>query len=85
MEKVYKTMQRTGAFSIVIGIVVLITGLTVGIGSITFTETQRRYYVLRKSSFCFAKDRNCCFSKKGINNRNLNEKIIPLRRVEIDC
>ena len=30
MEKVYKTMQRTGAFSIVIGIVVLI----VGIGSI---------------------------------------------------
>ena len=78
MEKVYKTMQRTGAFSIVIGIVVLITGLT-------FTETQRRYYVLRKSSFCFAKDRNCCFSKKGINNRNLNEKIIPLRRVEIDC
>ena len=34
MEKVYKTMQRTGAFSIVIGIVVLITGLTVGIGSI---------------------------------------------------
>ena len=34
MEKVYKTMQRTGAFSIVIRIVVLITGLTVGIGSI---------------------------------------------------
>ena len=34
MEKVYKTMQRTGAFRIVIGIVVLITGLRVGIGSI---------------------------------------------------
>ena len=65
MEKVYKTMQRTGAFSIVIGIVVLVTGLTV--------------------SFCFAKDRNCCFSQKGINDQNMNLKIIPLRRLKIDC
>ena len=34
MEKVYKTMQRTGACSIAIGIIVLVTGLTVGIMSI---------------------------------------------------
>lgn len=34
MEKIYKTMQRAGSCSIVIGIVVLVTGLTVGILSI---------------------------------------------------
>ena len=51
----------------------------------TFAETQRRYYVLRKGSFCFAKDRNCCFSQKGINDQNMNLKIIPLRRLKIDC
>ncbi|MEW4414310.1 hypothetical protein [Clostridium sp. AN503] len=34
MEKVYKTMQRTGACSIAVGIIVLVTGLTVGIVSI---------------------------------------------------
>lgn len=68
MEKVYKTMQRTGAFSIVIGIVVLITGLTVGIGSIIcgglLLKRKGDITVLRKSSFCFAKDRNCCFPKR---------------------
>lgn len=31
MEKIYKTMQRTGACSIAIGVVVLVTGLVVGI------------------------------------------------------
>ena len=34
MVKVYKTMQRTGACSIAVGIVVLVTGLVVGIMSI---------------------------------------------------
>lgn len=34
MEKVYKTMQRAGACSIAIGIIMLVTGLTVGIMSI---------------------------------------------------
>ncbi|MDO4275313.1 MAG: hypothetical protein Q4D16_16705 [Eubacteriales bacterium] len=30
-EKIYKTMSRTGAGSLVIGIVVLVTGLVTGI------------------------------------------------------
>ena len=34
MEKVYKTMQRTGASSIAVGIIMLVTGVTVGIVSI---------------------------------------------------
>ncbi len=34
MEKVYKTMQRTGAGSIAVGIIVLVTGLTGGSVSI---------------------------------------------------
>ncbi len=34
MEKVYKTMQRTGACSIAVGIVILVTGMVVGICSI---------------------------------------------------
>lgn len=34
MEKVYKTMQRTGACSIAVGVVILVTGLVVGIMSI---------------------------------------------------
>ncbi len=34
MEKVYKTMQRTGACSIAIGIIILVIGLTVGVMSI---------------------------------------------------
>lgn len=34
MEKVYKTMEHTGACSIVIGIIVLVTGVTVGVMSI---------------------------------------------------
>ena len=34
MEKVYKTMQRTGACSIAVGIIMLVTGVTVGIVSI---------------------------------------------------
>ena len=33
-EKVYKTMQRTGACSIAVGIIMLVTGVTVGIMSI---------------------------------------------------
>ena len=33
-EKVYKTMGRTGAFSIAMGIVVMAVGLAVGIGSV---------------------------------------------------
>lgn len=34
MEKVYKTMQRTGACSIAVGIVILVVGLAAGICSI---------------------------------------------------
>lgn len=34
MEKVYKTMQRTGACSIAVGVIILVTGVTVGIISI---------------------------------------------------
>ena len=34
MEKVYKTMQRTGACNIAVGIIMLVTGVTVGIMSI---------------------------------------------------
>ena len=30
MEKVYKTMQRTGACSIAVGVIILVTGVTVG-------------------------------------------------------
>lgn len=31
MERVYKTMQHSGACSITIGVIVLVTGLVVGI------------------------------------------------------
>lgn len=31
MEKVYKTMRNTGACNIIIGIVILMTGVTVGV------------------------------------------------------
>lgn len=31
MEKIYKTMRNCGACSIVIGVIVLVTGVTVGI------------------------------------------------------
>ncbi len=34
MEKVYKTMRNTGACNIAIGIIVLVTGVVVGIMSI---------------------------------------------------
>lgn len=34
MEKVYKTMRNTGAGSVIIGIIIVVTGLTVGIISI---------------------------------------------------
>lgn len=34
MERVYKTMQRTGACSIAVGVIILVTGVTVGILSI---------------------------------------------------
>ena len=34
MEKVYKTMRNTGAGSIAIGVIILVTGLTVGIVAI---------------------------------------------------
>lgn len=34
MEKVYKTMQTAGAMNISVGIIVLVTGLVVGILSI---------------------------------------------------
>lgn len=34
MEKIYKTMRNTGAGCIAVGIVIAITGLTVGIISI---------------------------------------------------
>ena len=30
-EKIYKTMSRTGACSIAVGIVTLVTGITVGV------------------------------------------------------
>ena len=34
MEKIYKTMRNSGSCSIAIGIVILVTGVTVGILSI---------------------------------------------------
>ncbi|MBS6951832.1 MAG: hypothetical protein LUH04_13250 [Clostridium sp.] len=34
MEKVYKTMRNTGAGSIAIGVIIAVTGLTVGIVAI---------------------------------------------------
>lgn len=34
MEKVYRTMRNTGAGSIAIGIIILVTGISVGILSI---------------------------------------------------
>lgn len=34
MEKVYKTMRRTGACSIAVGVVILVTGLVAGVLSI---------------------------------------------------
>ena len=34
MEKIYKTMRDTGAGSIALGIVILVSGITVGIISI---------------------------------------------------
>ncbi len=34
MEKIYKTMQRTGACSIAAGVIILVAGVTVGIVSI---------------------------------------------------
>lgn len=34
MEKIYKTMRNTGAGCIVIGIIIAVTGLTVGVISI---------------------------------------------------
>jgi len=35
MEKVYKTMRNAGTCNIIIGIVILVTGVTVGILAIT--------------------------------------------------
>ena len=34
MERVYKTMRNTGAGSIAIGVIILVTGLVIGILSI---------------------------------------------------
>lgn len=34
MEKVYKTMRNAGAMNIAVGIIITVTGLTVGIMSI---------------------------------------------------
>ena len=34
MEKIYKTMRNTGAINITVGIIILVTGVTVGILSI---------------------------------------------------
>lgn len=34
MEKIYKTMRNTGAFSIAAGIVILVVGVAVGVVSI---------------------------------------------------
>ena len=66
MEKVYKTMQRTGAFSIVIGIVVLITGLTVGIGSIICGGLLlKRKGDFKKKQFLFCKGQKLLFFQKG--------------------
>lgn len=35
MERVYKTMRNAGACNIVIGIIILVTGVTVGILAMT--------------------------------------------------
>ena len=34
MEKIYKTMQRTGACCLAVGVVILTAGITVGVCSI---------------------------------------------------
>ncbi|QNM06380.1 hypothetical protein [Qiania dongpingensis] len=48
-EKVYKTMKSTGAFSIVMGIVIIVAGLVVGIGSIV----SGAFLLKRKSDITF--------------------------------
>ena len=40
MEKVYKTMRNTGAGNIAIGVIIAVTGLTVGIVAIDVYKRQ---------------------------------------------
>lgn len=48
-EKIYKTMGVTGAFSIAMGIVSIVVGVTVGVGSILCGAALRK----RKSDVTF--------------------------------
>ncbi|MCD2492818.1 hypothetical protein LQE92_09270 [Lacrimispora sp. NSJ-141] len=48
-EKVYRTMKSTGTFSIVMGIVIIVAGLVVGIGSIV----SGAFLLKRKSDITF--------------------------------
>ncbi len=48
-ERIYKTMKRTGGFSIALGIVAVAAGLTIGIGSILSGAALLR----RKSEITF--------------------------------
>lgn len=48
-EKVYKTMKRTGGFSIAMGVVMIVAGLVVGIGSIV----NGAFLLKRKSDITF--------------------------------
>ena len=60
MEKVYKTMQRTGACSIAVGVIILVTGVTVGImsivcGGLLLKRRVRLHFRLKKrKSACTA-------------------------------
>ena len=53
MEKVYKTMRNTGAGSIAIGVIILVTGLTVGIVAIV----NGALLLKRKSDIIFSERR----------------------------
>ena len=48
-EKVYKNMKNAGGFSIAMGIVILVAGLAVGIGSIV----SGAFLLKRKSDITF--------------------------------
>ncbi len=48
-EKVYKTMKHAGGFSVAMGIVIIVAGLVVGIGSIV----SGAFLLKRKSDITF--------------------------------
>ncbi len=48
-ERVYKTMKHAGGFSVAMGIVIIVAGLVVGIGSIV----SGAFLLKRKSDITF--------------------------------